>query len=134
MTIGTMCIATGPETLKEMIDENETYRGTMDARVAVSEHERRWEWAEERNRLRKETAKKGTTSWTASKEEEAKEYEKATAEARGLFCYWAVRELGYSMVELAGHLGMSQPGVVYAVRRGKRIATERGLELLHRVN
>jgi len=64
----------------------------------------------------------------------SKSREKAKAEARGLFCYWAVRELGYSMLELAGHLGMSQPGVVYAVRRGKRIATERGLELAHRVS
>lgn len=61
----------------------------------------------------------------------SKSREKAKAEARGLFCYWAVRELGYSMLEIAGRLGMSHPGVVYAVRRGKRIATERGLELIN---
>ena len=64
----------------------------------------------------------------------SKSRERTKAEARGLFCYWAVRELGYSMLEIAGRLGISQPGVVYAVRRGERIATERGLELLHRVN
>ena len=64
----------------------------------------------------------------------SKSRKKAKAEARGLFCYWAVRELGYSMLEIARRLGMSQPGVVYAVRRGDRIATERGLELTHRVN
>ena len=52
-------------------------------------------------------------------------------EARGFFCYWSVRDLGYSMLEIAGRLGMSQPGVVYAVRRGERIATERGIELTH---
>ena len=64
----------------------------------------------------------------------SKSREKVKAQARGLFCYWAIRELGYSMLEIAGRLGMSQPGVVYAVRRGERIATERGLELTHRVN
>ncbi len=64
----------------------------------------------------------------------SKSRERTKAEARGLFCYWAVRELGYSMLEIAGRLGISQPGVVYAVRRGERIATERGLKLLHRIN
>ena len=58
----------------------------------------------------------------------SKSREKAKAEARGLFCYWAVRELGYSMLEIAGRLGMSQPGVVYAVRRGERIANERAIK------
>ena len=62
---------------------------------------------------------------------EGKSREKAKAEARGLFCYWSVRELGYSMLEIAGRLGMSQPGVVYAVRRGERIAKERGIKLTH---
>ena len=59
----------------------------------------------------------------------SKSREKVKAEARGLFCYWAVRELGYSMLALARRLGMSQPGVVYAVRRGERLATETGLKL-----
>jgi hypothetical protein len=57
--------------------------------------------------------------------------EKVKAEALALFCYWAVRELGYSMLEIAGLLGMSQPGVVYAVRRGEHIAQERGIKLTH---
>jgi hypothetical protein len=34
--------------------------------------------------------------------------EKAKAEARGLFCSWAVRELGYNMLEIAARLEMSQ--------------------------
>jgi putative transposase len=55
--------------------------------------------------------------------------EKARAEARGLLCYWAVRELGYKLSDLARRLGMTQPGVGYAVRRGERVALERGLTL-----
>ena len=58
----------------------------------------------------------------------SKSREKAKAEARGLFCYWAARELGYSMLEIAGRLGMSQPGIVYAVRRGERVANERAIK------
>jgi hypothetical protein len=59
----------------------------------------------------------------------SKSREKAKTEARALFCYWAVRELGYSMLEIAGRLKMSQPGVVYAARRGERIANGRSIKL-----
>jgi putative transposase len=55
--------------------------------------------------------------------------EKTRAEARGLLCYWAARELGYRLTDLARKLGMTQPGVGYAVRRGERIAQERSLTL-----
>ena len=55
--------------------------------------------------------------------------ERVRAEARGLFCYWAVRELGYRLTDLARKLGMTQPGVGYAVKRGERIALERSLTL-----
>jgi putative transposase len=55
--------------------------------------------------------------------------EKRRTEARGLLCYWAVRELGYRMTDLARKLGMTRPGVGYAVRRGERIALERRLTL-----
>ncbi|MBC8394346.1 MAG: transposase [Deltaproteobacteria bacterium] len=64
----------------------------------------------------------------------SKSREKIRAEARGLFCYWAVRELGYSMMELARRLRMSQPGVLYAVKRGERLAVERRLKLIDEVN
>jgi len=50
--------------------------------------------------------------------------ERIRAEARGLFCYWAVRELGYGQAELGRRLGMTQPGVGYAVQRGERIVKE----------
>ncbi|MBC8178945.1 MAG: transposase [Deltaproteobacteria bacterium] len=61
----------------------------------------------------------------------SKSREKAKTQARSLFCYWSVRELGYSMLEIARRLGISQPGVVYAVRRGERIAKERDVKLTH---
>ncbi len=51
-------------------------------------------------------------------------------EARSLFCYWAVRELGYSVTDLARRLAMTQPAVGYAVSRGEQIANERNLSLL----
>ena len=50
--------------------------------------------------------------------------QKIRAEARGLFCYWAVRELGYGQAELGRRLGMTQPGVGYAVQRGEHIVEE----------
>ena len=52
----------------------------------------------------------------------SKSREKVKAEARGLFCFWAVRELGYGLTDLAKKLGMSQPGVGYAVIRGEGIS------------
>ena len=50
--------------------------------------------------------------------------QRTRAEARGLFCYWAVRELGYGQAELGRRLGMTQSGVGYAVQRGEHIAKE----------
>ena len=38
--------------------------------------------------------------------------------ARSLLCFWAIRGLGTSRTELAGHLGISVPGVGYALERG----------------
>ncbi len=48
--------------------------------------------------------------------------DKVRAEARGLFCYWVVRELGYGLTDLAKRPRMTQPGVGYAVKRGEDIA------------
>lgn len=47
---------------------------------------------------------------------------KVKADARAVYCYWAVRELGYGLRELGRKLGMTQPGVGYAVSRGERIS------------
>ena len=59
----------------------------------------------------------------------SKSRERVKADARGLFCYWAVRELGYGLTELAKLLGMTQPGVGYAVKRGEDIAKENNYKL-----
>ena len=42
----------------------------------------------------------------------------------GFFCYWAVKELGIQLSELARNLSMSPDGVGYAVRRGEEIARQ----------
>jgi putative transposase len=60
----------------------------------------------------------------------AKGREKAKAGARGLFCYWALREVGYGATEVARKLEITQPAVVYTVRRGEQIAEENGYRLL----
>jgi REP element-mobilizing transposase RayT len=59
----------------------------------------------------------------------AKSREKIRADARGLYCYWAVRDLGLGQTELALRLGMSQPGVGYAVKRGERLVREKNYRL-----
>ena len=53
----------------------------------------------------------------------------AIADARGLFCYWAAHELGYSLVKLAQTLGRTGPGIGYAVQRGQRIASQQKYKL-----
>ena len=50
--------------------------------------------------------------------------------ARSLFCYWAVRELGISLTELARRLGISVAGVGYSVERGEIIARENDYQLI----
>jgi len=46
----------------------------------------------------------------------------AIIDARGLFCYWAVYELGYPLTKLAEALGWTGPGIGYAVQRGGQLA------------
>jgi hypothetical protein len=48
--------------------------------------------------------------------------EKVKSGARAHFCFWAVRGLGYGQRELARRLGMTQPGVGYAVIKGEEIS------------
>jgi chromosomal replication initiation ATPase DnaA len=43
--------------------------------------------------------------------------QKEKVKARSLLCYWAVREAGISLKTLAGRLGISGPGIGYAVER-----------------
>ena len=53
-----------------------------------------------------------------------------TVKARSLFCYWAVRKLGFSATELSKKLGVSQPTVSISVKRGEKIAKAEQLELV----
>lgn len=50
--------------------------------------------------------------------------------ARSLLCFWAVQELGISLTELAKHLGITVPGVGYAVERGQAIARDNKYQLI----
>jgi hypothetical protein len=50
--------------------------------------------------------------------------------ARSLFCFWAVRELGFTMANLAPKLNISQPAVSMSAQRGERIASENGYSLM----
>lgn len=45
-------------------------------------------------------------------------------QARSLFCYWAVRQLGLTATSLAQKLHLTQPAVSIAVKRGEKIAQE----------
>ena len=51
-------------------------------------------------------------------------------QARSLLCYWASNELGMRMTNIAIRLGLSQPAVSIAARRGKEIARQKGYSLL----
>jgi REP element-mobilizing transposase RayT len=53
-----------------------------------------------------------------------------TVKARSSFCYWAVRQLGFSATELSKRLGISQPAVSISVKRGETIAKAKHLNLV----
>jgi putative transposase len=48
---------------------------------------------------------------------------------RILICYWAVRELGFSMTEVANHLGIAVSTVSVAVSKGERLVRQENLTL-----
>ncbi|MFZ7111444.1 MAG: hypothetical protein ACOWYE_07155 [Desulfatiglandales bacterium] len=54
---------------------------------------------------------------------------KPISEARSVFCYWCVRELGESMTSMARLLGLTQPAVGYAVDRGERLVKREKIKL-----
>ena len=54
---------------------------------------------------------------------------KETVRARSVLCYWGVRELGMTTVELAEYLSLSQPSVSHSAKRGRKIVMESGLQL-----
>jgi REP element-mobilizing transposase RayT len=59
---------------------------------------------------------------------------KPVTEARSVFCYWCVIELGESMTGLAKRLGLSQPTIGYSVERGKEIAAKMRMSLTDKVS
>lgn len=69
------------------------------------------------------TAKKAASLCDVTPEDIfSKSRQKTKVKARSLFCYWATRELGISLTEIARQLGISTPAVSYAVARGEEIA------------
>ncbi|MDY6845068.1 MAG: transposase, partial [Thermodesulfobacteriota bacterium] len=55
--------------------------------------------------------------------------QKVKSDARSPFCFWAVRELGYRQSELARKLGLNQPGVGHAVRKGQAISKSNNYQI-----
>ncbi len=53
--------------------------------------------------------------------------ERQRVRARSILCYWAVRELGMSLTELARATELSVPAILMAVRRGEKFAIEMNL-------
>jgi putative transposase len=51
-------------------------------------------------------------------------------DARSLLCYWASKELGMTMTDLAKRLHLTQPAISIAVRRGEKIARENQYKLI----
>jgi hypothetical protein len=51
-------------------------------------------------------------------------------EARSVACFWAVRELGMTTVEVSRRLGITQSAVTKAVYRGEKLAKDRGCQMI----
>ena len=56
--------------------------------------------------------------------------DRQAVKARSLYCYWAIRELGENGMVLAEELGLSQPAVSVAVKRGACLVKEHGFMIL----
>jgi len=54
---------------------------------------------------------------------------KRISEAKSLFCYWCVRELGERMTDMA-KLGLTQPAIGYAVGRGELLTKKEKCDLI----
>lgn len=59
--------------------------------------------------------------------------ERVRVKARSLLCYWAVRELGFSLTELSRKLDLCPAAISKSIVRGERIAREGGLSLIARI-
>ena len=54
--------------------------------------------------------------------------------ARSLLCYWAVRELEMTATSLARRIGLTQPAISIAVKRGEALAREKGYDIMRIVS
>lgn len=54
-----------------------------------------------------------------------KSRQKERVMARDLICYWAVAELGMTMVDVARKFGITPTAVGYSVQRGEKMAKKR---------
>lgn len=52
--------------------------------------------------------------------------------ARSLLCYWGVRAMGMTTVELSRKLNLSQSGISQSVKRGRKIAQNQGIILIEK--
>lgn len=55
---------------------------------------------------------------------------KTTVEARSLFCHIAVHDLNVTVTDVARLVGMAPSAISYAVMRVKKIAEEKGLQIM----
>ena len=53
-----------------------------------------------------------------------------TVKARSVLCYWGVRKMGMTTVDLGKRLDLAQPTISQAVARGQKIASEMKLRLI----
>ncbi|MCG2759367.1 MAG: hypothetical protein L6263_13190 [Desulfobacteraceae bacterium] len=53
-----------------------------------------------------------------------------SVKAKSLLCYWAVRDLGISMAQIARRLDLLLAGVSQLVKRGKTIVQQNGYNLI----
>jgi len=56
--------------------------------------------------------------------------QKNRVEARDFFCFWVVKELGYSITEVARRLEMTPSAIGYAVKRGEEAAKAKKFRLM----
>jgi hypothetical protein len=56
--------------------------------------------------------------------------QKEKVKARNMLCFWAVRELGMSLTELARHVGLSVPAIGSSVKRGGKYRAGAWLQAL----
>lgn len=59
---------------------------------------------------------------------------RVVAKARMLFCFWAVRELGYTMTDVAKRLKIAVPTVSVAAQKGEQEARNEGMTLQDLLN